>query len=214
MLFFLAQASLDKGHIEEGMSYFKKLSDEYPSSKYMNEALVQLGDYYFDANKFQLSQAMYQKLIARKYQPLIPYALYKNGWCAYNLGQPSVALKDWKWVIQNEEEEAGSPVRIKNEALRDIPLAFVDLNMLNEGIAFFKGYGDPVYRNGLEMMAARYYEKGNYNAAIVLYDDLIAIDPNYKKNPAYDISMVDSLKLKGDANGAVARLLPAFPTTW
>ncbi len=68
--------------------------------------------------------------------------------------KPQVALQNFKWVIANEDtEEANTKVRVRNEALKDITLPFVDLNILNEAIAFFEPFGDPHYRRGLESMA-------------------------------------------------------------
>ncbi len=75
MLYFLAMAALDKSHIDEGMRYFKQIYQETPNSRYGNDALVQLGDYYFDNNKFTEAQSYYEKIVAKKYKPLITYSI-------------------------------------------------------------------------------------------------------------------------------------------
>ena len=214
MLYFLAIASLDRGKVSEGMDYFQKLTSQTPNSRYTNDALVQLGDYYFDNNKFPVAEGFYDKLIQRKYKPLLPYAVYKKGWCAYNSQRPQVALQHFKWAIQNEMQEEGATtqVKVRNEALRDITLPFVDLKLVNESVAFFQEHGDPYFRTGLETMAQLYFEAGQYPHAITLYDLLLKKDPNYSKNPAYEIAIVDALKLRGDAAGSVQRLFNRFPS--
>lgn len=213
MLYFLAIASIDRGKQAEGMQYFQKLTAEVPNSRYVNDALIQLGDYHFDNNQFPAAETYYDKLIQRKHKPLLPYAVYKKGWCAYNQQRPQVALQHFKWAIQNETQEEGvaSQVKVRNEALRDITLPFVDLKMVNESVAFFKEFGDPYFRNGIETMAQLYFESGQYAASNALYDLLLKQDANYAKNPHYEIAIVDGLKLKNEAAASVQRLFARFP---
>jgi TolA-binding protein/cytochrome c-type biogenesis protein CcmH/NrfG len=211
MLYFVALASLDRGKTSEGMAYFKQLSDELPNSKYCNDALVQLGDYYFDANQFAQAEVSYAKLVARKYRPLLAYAVYKKAWCDYNQQRQQQALQQFKWVIQNEDSESGAPIRVRNEALRDITLPFVDLKLVNDSIAFFKAFGDPFYRTGIETMASLYFEQGDYHDAVALYQLLLGMDPNYQKNPTYEINIVEALKLQDQTMLAVNRLFNSLP---
>lgn len=217
--YFLATSSLDKGKIDEGMGYFTMLSEKAPTSRFINDALIQLGDYYFESNRFPQAEGYYDKIIAKKYIPLIPYSTYKKAWCRYNQGQTQVALQYFKWVIENENEENSSAVKIKGEALKDITLPFTDLKMVNESIVFFQAQGDPYYRHGLETMSDLYFESGQYDNAIVMYQHLLALDPNYVKNPAYDVSYVEALRMKHQDGPAVDRLFAQLPvyakdSTW
>jgi cellulose synthase operon protein C len=212
MLYFLALSSLDKGLSDEGMQYFRKLSEETPNSKYVNESLLQLGDYYFEKNQFPQAETYYDKIVQRKNKPLIPYAIYKKGWCAYNLQRTQAALNSFKWVIENEDREnGGSQIRLKNEALRDITLPFVDLKLVNESIEFFRSHGDPHHRRGLETMAGLYFETGDHKNSIAMNESLLTLDSNYSKNPNYDISIVEALRAKGDRGPAVQRLFARLP---
>ncbi|MBI4402763.1 MAG: tetratricopeptide repeat protein [Deltaproteobacteria bacterium] len=212
MLYSLSVASLDKGQTTEGMSTFQQLTEQYPHSRYLNDAFVQLGDHYFDSNQFAKSEPYYDKIIQRKYAPLVPYATYKKAWCAYNTGRTSQALQSFRWVIQNEDlEDRSAPIRIKNEALRDITLPFVDLKLVSESIAFFRTYGDTQYRKGLETMASLYFEAGDYRDSITMWQTLLELDANHPKNPEYDLSIVDSMKLKNEAREATDRLFARLP---
>lgn len=213
MLFFLASASLDRGQNQEGMEYLRQLTDKYPNSKYSQDALVQLGDHYFEQNKFQVAETYYDKIVQKKVRSLIPYAIYKKGWCAYNTQRAQIALQNFKWVITNEDKEEirGSQIRVKNEALRDITLPFVDLKLVGESIEFFRAMGEPHQRRGLETMASLYAEQGDYKSSIVMNEALLALDANYAKNPHYDISIIDALKAGNARNEAVNRLFTRLP---
>ncbi len=207
MLYFLAMASLDRGKTQEGMSYFERLSVETPKSKYVNDALVQLGDHYFENNKHAQAEGYYDKLLARKYRPLMPYATYKKAWCQYNQQRTEPALKLLKWVIAFEmENEQDSQIKIKNEALKDIALPFVDLKITDEAVQYFKPFGTAVFRNSVATMAGLYFEQGQHKQAIYMYETLLAIDPNHPKNPSYDINIIESLMNAGNREGAVQRL--------
>lgn len=213
MLFFLASACLDRGQNQEGMEYLRQLTEKYPNSKYSQDALVQLGDHYFEQNKFQVAETYYDKIIQKKVRTLIPYALYKKGWCAYNTQRAQIALQNFKWVIANEDKEElrGAHIRVKNEALRDITLPFVDLKLVNESVDFFKAQGEPHYRRGLETMAALYAEQGDNKNSIIINEALLAMDGNYAKNPHYDIAIIDSLKAGSQRDAAVQRLFARLP---
>lgn len=221
MFFFLASASLDRGQNQEGMDYLRQLTERYPNSKYSQDALIQLGDHYFEQNKFQVAEGYYDRIIQKKVRSLAPYAIYKKAWCEYNTQRGAAALQHFKWVIANEDKEElrGSQVRVRNEALRDITLPFVDLKLVDESIEFFKGQGDPHNRRGFETMASLYAEQGNYKNAIIMNETLLELDANYAKNPHYDISIIDSLKMSGQRDVAVQRLFARLPlyieaSTW
>lgn len=212
MLYFMAMATMDRGKTDEAMSYFKRLVEETPKSRYVNDTLVQLGDHFFEKNQWAVSETYYDKIVQRKYKPLFAYAVYKKGWIAYNLGKPEVALKNFKWVVQNEDvEDSGAPVRIKGEALKDIALIFVDLKMLNEAIAFYRQYGAENFRKSMEVLAGLFYEKGLYKEAVVSYETLLALDANHPKNPSYDISIIEALRLANNPSAAIGRLFSRLP---
>lgn len=214
MYYFLALTSLDRGKTEEAMNYFKLLSEQHPRSRFVNDALVQLGDYYFDNNNFTVAETYFDKIIHKKHMPLISYATYKKAWCAYNNGKTQVALNLLKWVVDHEESSEGdsqSSVRIRSEALKDITLPFTDLKLVDESVQFFKAHGDQNYRKGLETMAALYFEAGQYDHAMNLYENLLAIDANHVKNPSYDIKIIDALKMKHQDEEAVQRLFATLP---
>lgn len=211
ILFSLGVCSLDKGLDKEGMTLFKILTDQYPKSKYVNDASVQLADHHFDRNQFSIAEPYYDRIIATKNHPLIGYARYKKAWCAYNTGRVRQALEQFKWVIANEKE-TGSPLKIQTEALKDITLPFVDLKLLAESVKFFRNIGDPHFRRSMETMALLYVEAADHARSINLWATLLAHDPNHAKNPLYDISIIDALLLKGQPGKAVTRLFSRLAT--
>ena len=212
VLYFLAVSSMDEGRMEEGVRYLDRLVREVPRSKYFNDAIVQLADYYFEKNDFARAEGYYNQTIARKHLPLLPYATYKKGWCAHNREAYPEAIKLFKWVIGFADSESdSSALRIRNEAMRDIALPFTELKATDEAIEFFKEQGMPHFRQGLETMAAMYAEKGLHPESIKVDEQLLSMDANHAKNPDYDLRIIAALRDMGRDEAAVARLAARLP---
>ncbi len=212
VIYFLAVSSMDEGSPLEGIRYLEKIARELPRSKYYPDALLQLADYYFEKSKFREAEHYYDKILARKHLPLLPYATYKKGWCAYNLQDYSDSLKQFKWVIGFADSDADrSAIQIRSEAIRDIALPFAELKATSDALSFFESLGMPHHRIGLENMASIYFEKGRIPDSIKLYDTLLELDAGFSKNPDYDLKVVEGLNLLGKEDLATSRLFSKLP---
>lgn len=212
ILYYYALSSVDKGMETAAMESFLQLVDRNPRSRYTPDALAQLGDYYFRENQVEKAEGFFDKIIKRRLKPLVSYAMYKKAWCAYHLDRPEESLKLLTWVIENEKPGfADVGLRVKNEALADITLIFTELNLVDRSVSFFRGFDDAIYRRGLETMAAMYLERGKFQSAIELSENLIKSDSTHPKNPSYEIKIVEALVLKNDLEGAVNRMVRRTP---
>lgn len=214
-LYYLGTCYVDKGWLKQAMGYYGELLAKHPNSVFTNDALVQVGDYYFDRNHFRRAESFYFSVIRAKDSHLKSYAVYKSAWCAYNTGRIPLALEKLTWVIVNEDRSIqNSGHRVKNEAIADIALLFVDLKKLSESILFFKSLGEPHQRSGLETMAALYLERGDHKRAIRLWDVLLQMDPNHVKNPTYDLNILGALNLKDEKTLFLSGLFSGLAKYW
>jgi cellulose synthase operon protein C len=219
MYYFLAISSMDQGKQKEGMGYLEMLVSSAPRSKYVPDALMQLGDFHFDNNEFKKAETFYDQVLARKAKMLVPYALYKKAWCSYNQHQIDASLKYFKNVIALAQEGNSGAIRLRGETLRDITLPMADKKMVNEAIEYFKSQGAPYYRNGVETLAALYFEQASYPQAITFYEHLLGQNQTDPKNPSYDINVIECLKLSNHEQDALQRLFTRLPlymknSTW
>lgn len=212
VLYFLGMSSIDRGNAQEGVNYFNELAKNHPKSKYFADAMVQSADYYFDNNQFREALEKYNKLISGGESSLKIYATYKKAWCEYNLQNTEAALNHFKYVIEKEETElTGAPIRVRNEAIRDIALPFVELKRAEEAIRFYSSLGDKAYRSGLESMASLFLEKGDYKNSSTLYSKLIELDNNHAKNAEYEAKIVEGLRMQDMKKEAITRLFERLP---
>ncbi|MBI1860808.1 MAG: tetratricopeptide repeat protein [Deltaproteobacteria bacterium] len=209
MLYALAIATQDKGRMAQSMHYFQRISVEAPRSKYIDDARVQLGDYYFDRNNYNKAMEYFDQIVHAKNRRLLPYAIYKKAWCLYNQQKYEQSIKHFKWVAKSDTKE--SNVRVRAEAIRDIALPFVELKTVDDAVNFYREQGDQFYRQGLESLSGHFQEKGRYAESISLYSKLLEIDANYKSNPTYEIAIVDALRLSNHHKEAIYRLFSRFP---
>jgi cellulose synthase operon protein C len=220
VLYFLAVSSLDDGKTSEATAYLQRIVRELPKSKHYPESLLQLADYYFEKNNFRESKPYYEKIIARKHVPLLPYATYKKAWCEFNLQSYNESLKDFKWVIAFADSDADrSALQIRNEAIRDIALAFGELKATSEAVSYFQSLGMPHHRTGMENLASIYFDKGQHAASIAFYEALLELDNGYAKNAEYDLRIVEALHNQNREDQAAARLFDKLaiyvaPSNW
>lgn len=211
MYYFLAISSMDQGKQQEGMNFLQTLTQSAPRSKYVPDALLQLGDYYFDSNNFAKAEDFYDQVLARKSRQLAPYALYKKAWCAYNKQQLDLSLKLFKSVIELAKDGNPGATRLRGETLRDITLPMTDKKMVGEAIEYFKSQGSPYYKNGIEMMAALYFETASYPQAIAFYEHALGMNATDAKNPGFEINIIECYKLSNREQEALNRLFTRMP---
>lgn len=211
MLFFLAQSSIDRGLNDDAMQYYKMLLAEFPDSRFSPDAIVQLGDNYFDKNQWEQAETYYNEVVKRNFMPLMNYVRWRKGWCAFNTSRNQEAVEHFRWVVDNEDTIDNTPIRVKNEALKDISLPFVELGVTDMAVEFYKVQGDFQNRRGLESMASLYVEKGNRKNGIFFYEHLLNLDANHPKNPDYDVAIAEALRASGNMDAAVERVVMRYP---
>ena len=88
--YYLLGYCLEKQNdFENGQVAYRTLIGRYPKSKFVTEAWVRIGEYYFDAynDRQALAKAVeaYEAAVKDKQSPLYDKALYKLGWTYYKM---------------------------------------------------------------------------------------------------------------------------------
>jgi TolA-binding protein len=134
--YYLLGYCLEKqGEVEQSRDTFVRLIEKYPSSKFVAEAWIRLGEYYFDAvdvpNALEEAARAYSQAIQFKDHPLFDKALYKLGWTYYRMDSFERAVDSFVQLIDyydkkaaDEGEEVGGDLRA--EALQYMAVSFSD----------------------------------------------------------------------------------------
>ncbi|MBN2718841.1 MAG: tetratricopeptide repeat protein [Deltaproteobacteria bacterium] len=99
ILFNISHEQRELGMFDEMKQTLEDLIKKYGESPYRNEALLVLGDYYFDKMEFEEAKSNFSKIIEQKKSLLQGLAHYKLGWVGVNLGDCKMALSHFENAI-------------------------------------------------------------------------------------------------------------------
>ena len=188
-LFFLAFMLNDLGEEKDALENYNKLVKTYPKSDFIPDAYNAIGEYYFNNNNAYKALQAYKRAAQFKDSNIYTFALYKMGWCYYNVGEYSTAIETMKELVAEQDRRiaaAGGTVGIslKDEALRDLVLFFSEEGDLEAAKEYFTRYGEKkYYRKMLARLGGIYMDQGKNELAIQTYRELIADNPSASDNP-------------------------------
>ncbi len=135
--FNIAMASLQTRQTEKAKMHYTKITTDYTKSSIYPDALLELGEIYYNQQNFQAALEQFKKIDAFPKSKAYPYGSYKSAWCYYNMHQNDLAVNKLKEVVKNNPP--GSDARrynMRKEALRDLTL-FVENNLPSEQLYSF-----------------------------------------------------------------------------
>jgi len=200
---------------DEGVNYIRKLVQDFPESKYAQDAWFLVGEYYFDKGNAMDALAAYQNAIKDKNRAIYGVARRKIGWCHYNLAQFKEAIDALQDVVSWSESQTGKGFALKDESLGDLVKFYAEAAVEpNSGVTeedgrnFFKSKDKQKYFIAfLTGLAMGYENVGESQNTIRIYKEIIAIQPLDKKNPNYQQKIVDEWGKIGNKNEHVNAIL-------
>ena len=170
-----------RGKRTEQILALERITEQYASSEYADDALLQLGKIYFEINRLNEATVPLKKLTGeyRSKSDLVNEGLILLGLISYNQGNLEVAINYYKQVFSNNPtgEEA-------NEALKALEEIYIrDLGKTDEYFAFLEtipGYKvDDAAKDSINFRAGEaQYEGGNYEKAVQGFTAYINKFPN------------------------------------
>jgi TolA-binding protein len=192
ILFSLAGV-LNRLNDDNAMLYYKQLVANHPKSPLLPDAYLAMGEYYFDKHKIADATTSYQKVMDFKNHKAYPYAVYKLGWCYYNsqghlekipgenLGKSVAAFK---LVVKLSTKAEVKNFNLRDEALRDLVMAFAETEDTEAAWQYFKTIGEEgKFYAMLERLGNMYSEAGKSQKAVDVYKRLLAEVPNKPTKP-------------------------------
>ncbi len=212
--FYLASALLDTKQQDEAVKEFTRLVRTYPESKWVPDAYVLIGEYYFEKNNAYKALVAYQKAATYRDSSKYAFALYKLAWCYYNVGEYGKGIDTMKTVVAHamSTAEANDPnkkskIQLQEEALKDLVRFFADAGEMDEAYAYFNKLGKKdLIRSMLKRLATTYFEQGKFEQCVQTYRRLIAEDPQSKDAPDYQNEIIGAYMKMGKKQETVAEI--------
>lgn len=164
---------------------YTQLITKYPNSPKAGDAYFQLGDFYFDKLNFRAAMNNYKQALRYKRSRGYSWALFKLGWCYYNLGDFQKSLEFWKSTVANARRSSDQSVaQLKDEALRDMVYAFAELKLVDPAINYYRANGGEKYIGKfLLLLASVFTDQGRYGQAIATLKRFQQVAPGAPEGP-------------------------------
>jgi tetratricopeptide (TPR) repeat protein len=192
-----AHALWDQGQQIEALKALKDLIKNYPTSKYVPDAYLMFGEYYFDQAKIEKALMAYKKVTQYKNSKVYSYALYKAGWCYYNIHEFERALEQFVAVVKHCDKQQHK-LKLRREALNDIVLAYSHGGKAKSAPAFFKRLAPKESSKLLSRLAKMYYGHAKLDDAVFLYQHLLKQEQCSPEELVYQKKIVDCVIQTGN----------------
>ena len=147
VLYSLGRAFCGANSYRKALPVYRKLIKNHPKSQYVADAWLAFGEYYFELayeKDRDLNKALdaYEKAAQYQDNPIFGYAVYKQGWCYYNLTRHDKSAEKFKEVILYSELNADllgeKRITLAKEARKDFILAYAQYGSSRKASAEFQ----------------------------------------------------------------------------
>ncbi|MEL7148471.1 MAG: tetratricopeptide repeat protein, partial [Bacteroidota bacterium] len=184
-------------------SYFQKVITGHPKSAYLDNAILQDAEIYFESGDYQPAVQGFSKLITEQPDsPLIPFALVKRALAYSNLGKVVESEKDYKKVLDDyiTHETANNALRGLQELSANQEIA--DFNVYLR--KYQQANPDDESLEIVEYEAAKsLYFNQLYTKAIDGFKQFQQRYPNSSQLTEADYYIADSYYRSGDGSAAI-----------
>lgn len=178
---------------EKSLEALHELIETHPDSRWIPEAWLRVGEYYFDVGQFNRSIEAYEHALVDKTSRYFEMALYKLAWSYFQKYDYPTAIGMFKSLISHIDEAKGTGglgAQLRSEAVEYLGVSLADDDWNGDGetdpdatvaraMSYLAG-GLPYEREILEKYADTLYashEVKKYPMAIEAYRAVIALDP-------------------------------------
>jgi TolA-binding protein len=222
VLFFLGNFLMEDGQDKKALVAYKRLLEKYPKSKYVPDAYLAFGEYYFNNSKGkrpELERALqaYQKAAEFTESQNYAFALYKQGWCYFNMADYTAAKEKFKTVVLYGELAGAAAEKDggksgKNSLVREARSDYVrtyarDGDVMQARDDFSKVATKPEDRfTMMKQLANLYYGDGKDREAAITFNALIKEKPLSPESPGFQAKIVDCVLRMGNKERTVSQV--------
>ncbi|XXF80464.1 tetratricopeptide repeat protein [Myxococcaceae bacterium GXIMD 01537] len=223
VLFFLGNFLMEDGQDRKALVAYKRLIEKHPKSKYLPDVYFAFGEYYFNNSKGrrpELEKALvaYKKAGEFPESQVYAFALYKQGWCHFNLSDYAKAKDMFKTVVLYGELAGAAAVEKdgakggKNTLIREARADYVrtyarEGDVLQARDDFSKVATTPDDRfTMMKQLANLYYGDGKDREAALTFNTLIKERPLSPEAPGFQAKIVDCVLRMGNKDRTVSQV--------
>lgn len=194
VLFRLGSGLLEAGEGAQAVTYLQRLVNNYSNSRYLPDANLALGEFFFDEQMTGIAKDYYEAVLAYENYRNHTYAVYKLGWTHFNMGEHRESADRFKQVIEGSDTAAWS--FLENQAANDLMLALAELDdgWIEARDYFTELRGIEFAYTQLDRMAGYLEIQGQIAQAVAVYDWFMGERPNHRNVPDWMDAIARSLR--------------------
>ena len=216
VLFYLGYNYKESGDAEQAQGAFIDLIKKFPRSPFIPDAWVAFGDFFFEIDEMDRAWKAYNKASKYKDAKTYGYAVYRRGWCNFNLGRYKDSLKDFLNVVSfvdGGQDKSGKGQALRREALKDVVTVYVQVGTGHKAIGFFKKVAPKNWSEMSSKLAKLYSNTGKVKDANDLYRQLIRLNKDKPEIIDYEYAIARNVETLGNRDATtleVKRLVALF----
>ena len=186
--FFVALCLDQLGQPEQATGMRERFVVTWPKHRLTGEALTGIGEYHFERDSPRRALRAYQRAATHTSSRSYPLALFRIGWCWYQLGELDNARDAFVGLLWESKArrrpgvEDGIP--LEEETLRILARVFAELGDVGEAGRLFGDLVPDQRRAQLEQVGVILLEHGDVDGAVELWRRLIDEEPLAADGPA------------------------------
>jgi TolA-binding protein len=201
--FQLAYAFDQLNQQKQAAQYYSRLVALYPNSKRVADAHFALGEYHFGRFDWPKALTSFSEVVRYTRAPIRPWAEFKIAWCLYNQQKYQQALERWQLVVSlagtSNTTSKGARLKMKDEALRDMLLAYVELGQVDQAVSYISSNASEKSMGDLfNKLSSLLQDKGQYDQSVMVLKTYISMKPNDFRAADLQVQIVDTADLKLD----------------
>lgn len=177
-LYYLGFTLVQMDRMKDAFPYFARIVRERPTSRYVPDALLNIGEYFFESEDMAQAERMYSEVENFKDSSAYSMAIYKKGWCFYNLGQFDDSMNQFLKVIDYVRSGVATKIGYAEQLLvmaqRDLVMVYSQVGSPENALRVFKAISPAGYMDLAIRLAEGYASQGEYNKSSILYKKIIA----------------------------------------
>ena len=201
VLFYMGFNYKEIGEAEKAQSAFTELIKKFPQSRFLADAWLAFGEFFFDIDEMDRARKAYDKAAKFKDPKTYGFAVYKRAWCNFNLGKHRDALGDFLEVIKfadSSKGQAKSRISLRNEATKDVVTVYAQIGTGAKAIPFFKKVAPERWAEMAFKLAKLYSNTGKVKDANDLYRRLIRLNKDKPEIIDYEYAIARNVETIGD----------------
>jgi TolA-binding protein len=203
-LYGLSYCYTEQGNLDLAADGYTRLFNSFPKTRYAVEINMRLGEYHFTMENLQQAIVHYDYVISEGDPDYVEKALYKLGWCYYNLDDYDSAIGQFFTLLDEDIKRGGSPESLVEESMDIIARSFSESGGTPGLVKTLNKRGYNRYSSAILLKLANLYkERSFYPEAIGTYRTYMDKFPNGAELPEALENMRESYFIRGDTLAAL-----------